>query len=487
MSIQLAILVLYLAFLLGIAWYAKRLSSGGGVQFLFAGRSMGAPFVAVSIAGIAIGGVSTIGVAENAFAKGIAAGWYDVAWALGATAMGLFGAAKYRNMECTTVPELFERYYDKKSRIVAVAGMATIHIVITALQYVAGGAILSSLLPQVFSFEKAMVFSAIVFVAMTILGGLWSAGLSNFVSVAIIYVGIIMGTLMIVSRQGGLSTIAAKLPPGGEWFSLFGGLGAPLVFSWILVFVTQTFTSQAPVQVACAASDGKAARWGFLWGALLILPMGFLSALMGLAARVAYPDIRATLALPKIVMDINPLASGLILAALWAADVSTACTVLLGTGTLFAQDIYRRFIHPSINERGYLLVSRLIIFAVGLITLWLAFNIAEILQTIMIGLCLTTALTLIFLFTVFAPGMCRKSSAFYTTLAGIGVVAAWLMFDGLRIFVHPIYLEWPVCLAVFFLIRLIDRRRITPEDGTSPDELHRVSETKSGSRTSSRI
>jgi SSS family solute:Na+ symporter len=460
MSTQLTILILYLILLIGIAWYAKKLSAGGGVQFLFAGRRMSVPLIAVSIAGIAIGGVSTIGVAENAFTKGIAAGWYDVAWALGAAAMGLFGASRYRKMECTTVPELFERYYDRKSRIIAVAGMAIIHIVITALQYVAGGAILSSLLPQVFSFEKAMVFSALVFIAMTLLGGLWSASLSNLVSVTIIYVGIIVGTLMIVAKQGGLHTMAAKLPPGGEWFSPFGGLGGPLVLSWILVFITQTFTAQAPVQVACGARDGKTARIGFLWGALLIFPMGFLSALMGLAARVAYPDIRATLALPKIVMDIHPIASGLTLAALWAADVSTACTLLLGTGTLFAQDIYKRFIHPSITERSYLLVNRLIILGVGMMTLWLAFNVAEILQTIMIGLCLTTALTLIFLFTVFAPGMCRKSSAFYTTLAGILVVAAWLLFDQLKIFVHPIYLEWPVCLAVFLLVGRIDRRRL---------------------------
>jgi SSS family solute:Na+ symporter len=107
----------------------------------------------------------------------------DVAWALGAAAMGIFGASKYRKMECTTVPEFFERYYDRKSRIIAVIGMATIHIVITALQYVAGGAILSSMLPEVFSFEKAMVFSAVVFIAMTLLGGLWSAGLSNLISV----------------------------------------------------------------------------------------------------------------------------------------------------------------------------------------------------------------------------------------------------------------------------------------------------------------
>ncbi len=461
MSIQLVILILYVAFLLTVGWYAKKLSSGGGMQFLFAGRRMNASFVAVSIAGVAIGGVSTIGVAENAFTNGIAAGWYDVAWAIGAVAMGLWGAAKYRNMEGTTVPELFERYYDRRSRIVAVIAMAAIHVVITSLQYMAGGAILSSLLPDIFSFEKGVLFSAVVFIAMALLGGLWSASLSNIVSVGIIYIGIIAGSFTVVMNEGGLGAIAAKLPPEVDWFGPWGGLGAPLVFAWFLVFITQTFTSQAPVQLACGARDGKAARAGFLWGALLIFPIGFLSALMGLAARAAYPGIRATLALPSIVMDIHPVISGLTLAALWAADVSTACTVLLGTGTLFAQDVYKRFIHPSVSDRQYLKISRLITFGIGLVTLWLAFNIAKILQTLMVGLCLTTAFTLVFLCTVYAPGLCRKSSAFYTVLAGMAVVAAWLMFKQLEIFVHPIYLEWPVCLAVFLVILILDRRRIS--------------------------
>ncbi len=37
-----------------------------------------------SIAGLAIGGASTIGIAENAFTVGLSAGWYDTAWAIGA-------------------------------------------------------------------------------------------------------------------------------------------------------------------------------------------------------------------------------------------------------------------------------------------------------------------------------------------------------------------------------------------------------------------
>ena len=37
----------------------------------------------------------------------------------------------------------------------------------------------------------------------------------------------------------------------------------------------------------------------------------------------------------------------------------------------------------------------------------------------MIGLSLTTAFTVVFLFTVFAPSLCRKNSAFYTTVVGL--------------------------------------------------------------------
>ena len=69
----------------------------------------------------------------------------------------MVAAARYREMNCTTVPELFERYYDKKSRIIAVFGLIVIQMVITSLQYLAGGAILSSLLPDIFSFQGGMI------------------------------------------------------------------------------------------------------------------------------------------------------------------------------------------------------------------------------------------------------------------------------------------------------------------------------------------
>lgn len=463
-SIQLFIVVFYICVLFGIGIYCKQKLAKKSKDFLFAGRKLRTPFIAVNVAGLAVGAASTIGVAENAFQVGVAAGWYNAAWSAGAIVMGLVAAGKYRTLNCTTIPELFERCYDKKSRIISVLGLITIQLVITSLQYLAGGAILSSLLPDIFSFKGGMVTSAVIFIGITLVGGLWSSGFANIISIALIYGGVLTGTYITVSRQGGLSGLAMTLPAGTDWFGPVGGLGLAVIIGWFTVMITQTITAQGPVQIACGAKDARTARNGFLWGAVLIFPIGFLCALMGLAARVAFPDINATMALPKIIMSLPPVLSGVTLAALWAADVSSASHLMLGAGTLFSQDIYKRFVNPEVSDEQYLKMNRMVILVLGMLTLWLAFNAVGILKVLLIGLSLTTAFTVVFLFTMFAPRFCRRNSAFYTTLAGMAVLALWELIPGIRIFAHPIYMEWLVCLIVFFGVALVDNEPVTAAD-----------------------
>lgn len=459
MNVQLIILILYICVLFGISIYVKRRAANSS-GFLFAGRKLTTTLVAANIAGTALGAASTIGTAENAFQFGLAAGWYNVAWAAGAVTMAMVAAAKYRELNCTTIPELFERYYDKKGRAIAVLGMITIQLVITSLQYVAGGAILSALLPDIFSFKGGMITSAIVFIGTTILGGLWSSGLSNILSTTLIYVGVLISTITIVAKQGGISVIASSLPTGVDWFGPVGGFGSATIIGWFVVMMTQTVTAQGPVQIACAAVDKKAAKSGFLWGALLMLPVGFACAIMGMAARVAYPGMNATMALPQMIMGLDPIVAGLTLAALWAADVATACHILLAAGTLFSQDIYKRFYKPDISDKSYTLVNRYAILILGALTLWFAFNAVGIVKTMLIGLSLTTAFTLVFLFTMFAPGFCRRGSAFYTTLAGIVTLVVWQAFPEARVLAHPIYMEWIVCFLTFGIVAIVDKNKI---------------------------
>ena len=168
LSIQLIIVCVYIALLFGISFYVKRRADKGSTEYLFAGRKLSASLIAVNITGLAVGAASTVGVAENAFKVGMAAGWYNAAWAAGAVVMGLVAAGKLRAMKISTIPEFFEKYYDTKGRVISAVGLVIIMSVITALQYLAGGAILASLLPDIFSFKGGMMMSAVVFIGITL-------------------------------------------------------------------------------------------------------------------------------------------------------------------------------------------------------------------------------------------------------------------------------------------------------------------------------
>ncbi|CAK7050053.1 MAG: hypothetical protein PHAS_01503 [Phascolarctobacterium sp.] len=460
LSIQLFIVCVYIALLFGISFYVKRRADKGSAEYLFAGRKLGTALIAVNITGLAVGAASTVGVAENAFRVGMAAGWYNAAWSAGAIVMGLVAAGKLRAMKISTIPEFFEKYYDTKGRVISAVGLVIIMSVITALQYLAGGAILAALLPDIFSFKAGMMVSAVVFIGITLIGGLWSSGLSNIVSVILIYVGILYSCIAAVGNAGGIDAIAAQLPTNMDWLDPLAGIPMAVIIGWFIVMITQAITAQGPVQIACGARDAKTARKGFILGGILIFPIGFLCALLGIVAKVSFPDITATMALPKVVMSLNPVASGTTLAALWAADVSTACTILLGAGTLFSQDIYKRFINPGVSDDKFVTVNRITIFAVGLVTLWFAFNAAGILKTMIAGLSMTTALTCVFLFTVFAPGLCRRSSAFYTTLVGLLGLVVWEFVPALHVLQHVIYFEWLICIVTFLLVAVIDKTPI---------------------------
>ena len=469
MSIQLFIVCAYIAMLFGISFWVKKRADAGSAAFLLASRKLTTLLVAVNVTGLAVGAASTVGVAQRAFGVGLSAGWYNGAWSIGAVVMGLVAAGKLRSMKVSTIPEFFENYYDTKGRLIGAIGLIIIMGVITSLQYMAGGAILSSLLPNIFTFKTGMIMSAAVFIGITLIGGLWSSGLSNIVSVTLIYVGIIYSATQSVANVGGWDAMVAKLPNAEIMASPIAGLPLAVIIGNIIVMITQTITAQGPVQFACAAENAKSARNGYLLAGLMIFPVGFICAVVGVVAKVMFPEMpmsQAALAMPKVIMSLDPLAGGVTLAAMWAADVSTACAILMGTATLFTQDIYKRFINPGVAEAKAVVISRMAVVIVGLVTLWFAFNAAGIVRTMIAGLSMTTALNCVFFFTIWAPSVCRRSSAFWTTLVGIIGMVLWYMpgspIQGLKpVFANEvIYFEWPICIATFLLVSVLDKEKI---------------------------
>ncbi len=487
--IPVVIVVLYIVLLYAVSWWTRKLSAKGGmIGYLLAGRGLPTGVVAVLLTGLAVGGVSTVGVAQRAYTFGISAGWYNAAWAAGAVIMGLFAAGRYRRMEVSTLPELFERHYGTGGRVLGVLGQLVIQVVITCLQYVAGGAILAALLPEFWSFQVAifgfthefvlvdletgMLITAVVFVGISLIGGLWAAGITNVINVTLIYIGVVLGAFLCFStaldKVGGLEELKqylAGLDPPNPCFGL-GALGMPLVMAWFLIMIVTALGTQAVVQISFAAKSPDAAKRGFLLGGLIILPVGFISAIIGISAAVVHPGLTDTAeALPRMVLALNPYLAGLILAGLWAADVSTACGLLLGSSTLVVGDIIKRFMARNMAERTEWWISRGAVLVLSVFTFALALFVSkDILGALTAGLTLNSAYALITLMTLFCPKLCRKGSAVCTLAFSMLAFGSWFLLpaEWKSAFFHPIYLVLPVTIAAFFCTTLLDRRSVLP-------------------------
>lgn len=455
MSVSLVILVLYIIALFGISWFAKKRSEGNAENYALAGRKLSAPLIAVTIIGLAVGGASTIGVSEHAFRVGLSAGWYTIAWAIGAIVMGIFMAKKYREQNITTISELIERHHGTNAVILGVFCQIVIQLVIISLQYIAGGSILHAIMPEIFDFKTGMLVSAITFISITFIGGMWSASLTNVLNIILIYFGIVVATFIQLDKVGGLDALAKTLPANVPWFSFTEGVGLTTITSWVITLVTVNLSLQSILQISLGAKDAATARKGFVWGGILMLPVGVLAALLGICAKSMYPDAQAALALPQVIVGLQPVLAGITLAALWAADVSTACNLLLSAGTLFSHDIYKRFINPQCSDAKQLVMMRLCIVISGILTLGMAMGVSSILGTIMIGLSLTAAFSVIVIVALFFPKYSCKAAGFWTLLVGFVMLVLWQLVPSVRIFPNVIYMEWFVCILTYAIVAVL--------------------------------
>ena len=454
MTISLAIIILYIIGLFAISWYVKKRSEGSSENYALAGRKLSAPLIGVSIIGLAVGGASTIGVSEHAFKVGMSAGWYTAAWGIGAIVMGLFMAQKYREANITTISELIERYYDKKAVVLGVICQIIIQLVIISLQYIAGGSILSAIMPEI-DFGTGVFVTAITFIGITFIGGMWSASISNILSILVIYFGIAIATVIQYDKVGGIAGLTAKLPTNVPWFDPIDGVGTIGIISWVVVLVTVNLSLQSIIQISLSAKSAGAARKGFIWGGIFMIPVGFMSALLGICAKATYPEAHAAMALPQVIVELQPIISGITLAALWAADVSTACNLLISAGTLFSKDIYKRYIDKEASDVKQVVVMKGSIIFAGLITVGMAMMVSGILNTIMIGLSLTAAFSVIVIVGLFFPQYTCKAAGFNTILVGLLVLIAWQLFPAVRILPHVIYMEWIACVLTYVITAIL--------------------------------
>ena len=311
MNIPLLIVILYVLLLFCISIYVSYSQKKDSENFLLYKGKNNAFVVAASIAGLAIGGASTIGIAENAFTVGLSAGWYDTAWAIGAVVSSMLAVRYLRRSQYTTISGLVRDLYGTKTSFIMVIAMCIIQSGIIALQYKAGGSILASLLPDIFTVQSGTFFSFLIFMLVAVIGGMGSVSLTNVLNLVLIYVGVIPAAALVLWNHGGWEAIdvLTKADPDTPYLSLTAGMGWMGILSWIVVMLGNTNSVQGVVQIGLTGKSDRSATVGFIVGAILMVPVGFICALLGVASRALLPDAEASVALPMILMSIPPVLS----------------------------------------------------------------------------------------------------------------------------------------------------------------------------------
>jgi SSS family solute:Na+ symporter len=388
--IQLVIVVVYSLAMIGIGLGArKKAKTQNG--FFVAQRQISVAFITGSFVATAVGGSVTVGMAGLGFGQGLTGVWWLLVGSIGLLILGMFFARKVRGAALYTLPELVERQYDRRVGLAASILIVVAWVGVVAGQIVAAGKVLSIL--GIGSGTFWMVIFAIVFVAYTVIGGQLSVIRTDLFQAIIICLGIFIALALFLPHAGGLEGLRLSLPQ--DFFSF----PVSAQFDWkallsllILVGATYVVGPDMYTRLFCARNEKTAQRASFL-SASAFIPLAFAIVLIGMGARVLYPQISPEQAFPQLISGfLSPWLGGVILAALVAALMSSADTCLLSQGVILTQDIIKRFI-PSLSERKTILVTRLNIIILGLLALGLAMILKGVISS------------LLFAYTIFTCGL----------------------------------------------------------------------------------
>jgi len=388
--LTLLIIIFYLLAVICIgAWSKRRVANQNA--FFVANRRGTTLLITGSLLATAVGGSATVGMAGLGFSQGLTGAWWLLVGSIGLLLLGFFFAKKVRNTALYTLPELVGKQYDDRVCLAASTLIVIAWMGVVAGQIVAAGKILSIL--GVSSLASVMIIFTVVVVIYAILGGQISVLRTDVFQAVILFVGIFVALALVFSRVGGLNGLKTSLP------SIYFSFPLSSEFSWkmmmrllILVGATYVVGPDIYTRLFCARSGHVARKSAFL-GALLVLPLAFAITLIGMGARVLYPEIPAEQAFPQIINGIAPPGlTGLIFAALLAALMSSADTCLLSQSIILTEDIFKRFF-PLLSDEKTILLTRFSIVMLGFMSLCLALALKEVISA------------LLFAYTIFTCGL----------------------------------------------------------------------------------
>ncbi|AZK94161.1 sodium:solute symporter [Streptomyces tsukubensis] len=339
MAVDYAVIVVYLAGMLGMGWWGMRRAKSKS-EFLVAGRRLGPAMYSGTMAAIVLGGASTIGGVGLGYKHGLSGAWMVLTIGFGLLALSVLFSARIARLKVYTVSEMLDLRYGGRAGLISGLVMWAYTLMLAVTSTIAYATIFDVLFDV--NRTLSIVLGGAVVVAYSTLGGMWSITLTDMVQFVVKTVGVLLILLPVaVVKAGGWSEMRAELPD--EYFAPLG-IGGETIFTYVLIYTFGMLIGQDIWQRVFTARSDKVARWGGTAAGTYCLVYAVAGAVIGTAAKVLYPNLaNPDDAFALIVKDELPMgARGLVLAAALAAVMSTSSGALIACATVANNDIWSK-------------------------------------------------------------------------------------------------------------------------------------------------
>jgi SSS family solute:Na+ symporter len=420
----------YFAGMLGVGLYFQRRQTGLDEYFV-GGRRMTARHIGLSVVATDVGGGFSIGLGGLGFVMGLSASWLLFSGLIGAWLAAVVLVPRVKAVGVAHVhrsfPDFLAHRFGEPTRLVAALVSAIGYAGFTGSQLLAGGKLASAAFG--FDLTTAVLVMSVVIVVYTALGGLQAVVYTDTIQWIILFVGLIgLGIPLGYRAVGGFAGLRAALP--AEYFAL-DNVSFLQFATWMVTIVPIWFIAMTLYQRIHASRDVATARRAWFFAGLLEYPaMAFMGATLGMFARVLFPTADPEMGLPLLIREVLPFGiTGILLAAYFAAIMSTADSCLLASVGNAVDDVIGRHIAPAASERTLLKLSRVLTLAIGFSSVLFALYVPRVIDSILLAYSFMVAGLF---FPTLAALFWRRTggiAAFWSIVLGGGTTVAMTVLD----------------------------------------------------------
>lgn len=377
----LSFVILYLAFSIGIGLFAAT-RVHNTKDFAIAGRCLPLPVVTATVFATWFGAETVLGISATFVQDGLRAVVADpFGSSLCLILAGLLFARRLYRLNLLTIGDYYRLRYNRAVEVLCTLCIVASYLGWVSAQIKALGLVFNIVTDGAMSQPFGMVLGALIVLAYTTFGGMFSVAILDFVQITVIMGGMLYIGSVVSGLAGGVETVVTHAAAAGK-LDFFPPARLDAWIPFLGAWVTMMFGSipqQDVFQRITSARDERTAMRGSVLGGSLYFFFAFVPMFLAYAATLIDPaqvvgllERDSQLVLPTLIVQHTPMAAQIVFfGALLSAIMSCSSATLLAPSIAFSENIVKGFA-PTISDRGLLLVMRTVLVGFAAIVLLFA-------------------------------------------------------------------------------------------------------------------